>query len=81
MKIQFTTDVELEIYDSHDEFQDEIESHLEVFKAGETVEFDVFGHPLRFDGHDLVEAENLVHVQFGIGSVAYSVSTEWFQEL
>lgn len=79
MQVRFLTDVEIEVFESdEDDFE---ASDTETYKAGDIEEFDVFGHPHRMVDGELVEDPNLVNVQFGDGSVAFGLSTEWYEVL
>ena len=81
MKVKFTSDVELEIIESFEEALDDAESTTEVFKQDTVVDFDVFGYGERMIDGELVEDRNLLNVQFADGSVAFGVSTEWFEQV
>ncbi len=71
-------DCEIEVFEN----ENDIEGKTEVFKAGETAEFDIIGHPMRldFDGSGKwVEDKSLINVQFGDGSVATCLEKDWFE--
>jgi len=81
MKVKFTNETELEIIESYDEALDDAESTITAFKKDSVVEFDVFGYGERMIDGELVEDRNLLNVQFADGSVAFGVSTEWFEQV
>lgn len=60
--IKFIKDAELEVTESYDEEADFAETHTETFRAGESVEADVFD-----------DRGDSVNVQFGDGSVVYGL--------
>jgi hypothetical protein len=81
MKVKFNTDCEIEVISSYDEALDDVEGSTEIIRAGSKLDFDVIGHPERFQaGKGFVEDKTLVNVQFPDGSVAFGISTEWFDE-
>jgi len=79
MKVQLLKDIEIEVIESFDAALDDAESVTEVFKTGETIEFDVTDHPLRMIDGELKEDPDTINVQFGDGSVAFGLSLEWFK--
>lgn len=81
MKVQFTQPVEIEVIESFDAALDDAESTFEVFSPGDTIEFEVIGHPERLMNGELREDSSLLNVQFGNGSVAFGLSTSWFNIL
>lgn len=66
MIIKFTEQVELEVVNTFDEETEEVDSDTEVFKAGEEVEVDITDYK-----------KGYVDMQFGDGSVAFSVPLCW----
>lgn len=71
IKIEWLEDVELEVIESIDD-DDNTTSSNEIFKKGETVEFDVFG---------INEQYETVDIQFFDGSCVYTLSTKLFKVL
>jgi len=73
MKIKFKTDIELEVVESYDEANDHAETSNETFKAGEVHEVDLLD--------SAGDMSVVVDIQFGDGSVAFSVPTDFFEVL
>ena len=73
MKVKFTTACEIDIHETEEIFT------TEVFNPGDTADFDIIDHPLRFDGKNFVPDPNLVNVQFGDGTVALGLDKAWFE--
>jgi hypothetical protein len=70
MKVKVITQIQIEVIESYDEENDFVDSTLEVFSIGEILEFDIFDN-----------SSGVWDIQFGNGSVAYSVNPEWFEVL
>ena len=81
MKVEFVTNVEIEVIESFDEAMDDAESTIEVFCKGDVVEFDIIGRPQRFNGNEFEDHPTMVDVQFGDGSVAFGLCYEWYKEV
>ena len=77
MKVEFLTDVEIEVIESFDD----AESTTQVFRVGDTTEFDVMDHPQRMIDGELKDDPDTVNVQFGDGSVSFGLSLDWFKVL
>jgi hypothetical protein len=73
--VRFLVDCEITICENT---EDE-EGSQTTFKIGETADFDVIDHPLRWNGQGFVEDLDMVNVQFGDGSVAFGISKEWYE--
>lgn len=79
MLVEFNQSVAIEVFDSYDEALDDGETHHENFNSGDTVEFDVIDHPLRFREGEFEPDPTMVNVQFNDGSVALGLSTDWYK--
>lgn len=75
-------DCEITVFENEDDAGEWRNGKTEVFKAGETVDFDIIGHPLMLDFDESgrwVEDKNEINVQFGDGSVATCLDKDWFE--
>jgi hypothetical protein len=78
MKIQFNQSCEIEVWNNYDEILDSVDYSTALFNSGDIVEFEVFGHPEKFNGKTFEEDTELFNVKFNDGSVAYGISKDWF---
>lgn len=77
MKAIFNRDCEVEVViglgsDSQPIFEPEI------FRKGDEIDFDLNGHPDKFNGEKFVPDTNLWNIQFGDGTMGMGLSREWF---
>lgn len=78
MKIKFKELVQLNIV-THLNDNEEPNDELETFQVGEVIEVDLIDYAERVSTTGkLVEDKDLWNVQFGNGSMAFGVSTKWF---
>jgi len=61
--------------------EDDKNEHTIAFNMGDTAELEIISHPLLFDGHDFVDDESYISVQFADGSVAPFMNRDWFSVL
>lgn len=71
-------DCEIEIVTSYDEGADFPETETQVFKKGETIEFDIVEYAL---DSEFKENKKIAQIQFGNGSISLAVTLDWFQEV
>ena len=77
MRVKFLKSCEIEVCTNVDKF-DNAMTETEVFEVGDETEFEIIDHPTDIQGR---EDLSHVNVQFGDGSVAFGLSTEWFKQL
>lgn len=75
---RFAENVELTIVTDLNEKDEPVET-TELFRKGDEVEFDIFGHPEKFEAGRMVEDLSLWNIQFGDGSCAFGVEPSWFE--
>jgi hypothetical protein len=66
MIVEFEVACEIDVFEN-----DNDRGTTEIFEVGDTAEFDIF--------EDI--GDDLVHVQFGNGSVAFGLSKKWYKVL
>lgn len=76
MKVKFVQPCEIEVFQQ----KGDEEGETVVFLPGQTAEFTIVGHPLRWVGRKLVKDSNNVNVRFANGTFANGIGCDWFEE-
>lgn len=82
MKAVVKCPILLELYGpqvKYDECNNALSTEDRAYSPGDILEFNVVGHPLRFNGVDFVEDNKLWDILFPDGSMAFAVDSRWFE--
>lgn len=80
MKIRWTKEIDLELFDDIDEDPSCGEPTIHRFEKDEVVDVEVIGHPEEAFGVRTVEDETLSHFMFEDGTCTYNVNDEAWEE-